>query len=172
MQLKVLLILFTSVTVADEHTHKLLSQVRQATNEFHDEMAGWEGNYLGAVPVLKRAHNLKRTLDKALAPAAIEEAMIAPRSDHLESETMEMARNMANEIGQTVDTAIGMMPLLEGIPYAGRRVGAMIFRSLHEASNSLGEEFAPRASEENQEEARAIVREIDEHLLRGLAAFQ
>ena len=135
-------------------------------------MATWDGKYLGAVPVMKQAHNLKRTLNSAMAPASLDESIISPRSDELETETMEMARIMADEIGEAVDTAIGMMPMLEAIPYAGKKVGSMIFRSLHGASANLGDEFAPRASEGHRETAQDIVRRIDEHLLRGMAAFQ
>lgn len=166
------LILFGAVAIlADEHTHRTLQEIKAATNNFHQRLADWDGGYLGAVPVALHSRSLINTLNSAMSP---KNNMIAARSastPELERETIEMARQLAADIGQTVDTAIAMRPMMEAIPYAGKRVGGLIFRGLHGASAGLGKEFTPRASEEHQEEVQAIVREIDEHFLRGLAAF-
>lgn len=173
MNLKTLALaaLGATVTLADEHTSRTLREIKEATNNFHQKLAGWDGGYLGAVPVVMHSRGLVNTLNTAMSPMSNMKAARSVCTPEIEAETMEVARQLAADIGEAVDTAIAMKPMMEGIPYAGKRVGGLIFRGLHGASANLGREFAPRASEEHQEEVQEIVRVIDEHFRRGLAAF-
>lgn len=160
-----------AVAIADEHTHNTLREIKEATSNFHEKLASWDGGYMGAVPVVMHSRGLINKLGTAMSPSSRAKAARSVSSPELEKETIEMARSLAADIGQTVDTAIAMRPKMEAIPYAGKRVGGMIFRGLHGASADLGREFAPRASEEYREEVEAIIRAIDEHFQRGLEAF-
>jgi hypothetical protein len=153
-------------------TQNSLKTISKATTDFHEKIAAWDGSYLGAVPVLMQSRGLMSTLNTALSPKAIISARSEEHSDEIEAETLDIARALEIEIGNAVDTAIGMKPLIEGIPIAGKRVGLMIFRGLHSAASSLGTEFSPRASEGKREEAQGIVDGINAHLLRGLAAYE
>jgi hypothetical protein len=166
------LVIFGAVAaIADEHTHRTLQEIKAATNNFHQRLADWDGGYLGAVPVALHSRSLINTLNTAMSPRNNMIAARSPSTPEMERETIDMARQLAADIGQAVDTAIAARPMMEAIPVAGKRVGGMIFRGLHSASGELGKEFAPRASEEHQEEVQAILRDIDEHFMRGLAAF-
>ncbi|KFH43202.1 hypothetical protein ACRE_060640 [Hapsidospora chrysogenum ATCC 11550] len=173
MNLKIwALAILAATATADEYTHKILADIRQAIDDFHQGLSGWDGTYTGAVRVAKQSYDLKKALGTALSPASKELAAESPHSPELEQQTLQLARDLADEIGQVIDTAIESKPKMEAIPFAGKRVGVMVFKSLHGAATNLGQEFSPRASDENQETAQDIVREIDEHFLRGLAAFE
>jgi hypothetical protein len=166
------LTILASTAAAGIYTNKVLTDIRQATDNFHQRLSKWDGTYTGAIRVAKHSYDLKKALSTALNPTSEELASDWECSPELEQQTLQLARDLADEIGQVIDTAIEAKPKMEAIPIAGKRVGVMVFKSLHGAATNLGQEFAPRASDEHQETAQDIVRDIDEHFLRGLAAFE
>ncbi len=61
---------------------------------------------------------------------------------------------------------------VEAIPIAGKYVGLLTFRSLRAAASDLGDVFGPKASDDRMNESQDVVKKIDDHFERGIAAFQ
>lgn len=171
MQLKLLpIVVLATAAFADEYTLAALKQIKQATVDFNNTLAEWNGGYLTAVSILKQSRDLINTLNAASSPPTGIKT-IALRSSDIEQEALDVAQRLARDVGETVNTAISAKPKFEAIPAIGKPIAWRVFKRLHTAALGLGGVFSLTASDERQEEAQAIVKQIDNDFARGLAAF-
>lgn len=164
-----------SVTVLGEiHTPatlEALKGVRDATATFNKEISSWNGGFLKAWSLLRRSQDLVDVINSAASAETDTQSTTAIRSTAIDTEVLEVTRDIATEVGNAVDFAIEIKPKLESIPGVGKSGGTKILKTIHTAAKRLIDVYGPKACEEHKEMARTVEKAIDEHLVRGISAF-
>ena len=147
---------------------KQLNTIAEVTSSFNDAITGWNGQYLQGLPVLAQGANLAKIITSAVTP---------PKSggdedaDEAQKEAFVAAEKLADEVKNTVNTAIDAKPKLASVPILGTQTGLRLFQNLLAAAQTLGKAYTANATPDMQKKSQKITDAIVAELQRGVKAY-
>ncbi|KAH8736109.1 hypothetical protein BGZ61DRAFT_441576 [Ilyonectria robusta] len=157
--------------IADDWPMNSLNQIRIAAIHFNKTVAEWNGGYLGAISIVMQSRELVNTI--GAASASIAPSIVARTSNaiSLDQDALEIALHLVRDVGSAIDTAIDAKPKHDALPTLSKPIVVNIFKNLRTAASELGGVLGPLTTGERVGEAHTIVKQIDDHLVRGLAVY-
>lgn len=156
-----------------------LNNVNTACADFNEAIANWSGNYMGALALINQSKSIVQIITKAVAPppadwsskrAAVD--MGSGSDEDALQNAFDNAEKVATEVGKTTDTAIAAKSKFAKVPLVGLTAARVAFQSIETVAGKLGDAYTQNSMPDRQAEAREISNTIQDHLKRGIAAFQ